>query len=218
MGMENLVVTPIGASLAREIAETEHYLHRKPPVSYAFGLQLLDRTVGVVTFGTPSSRHLLVGACPDCPGCVIELNRLWVHDDLGHNTESWFVSRALRALPAKIVVSYADTKHGHHGGVYRALNFRYAGWTDMERPLARLDYLAPSGGHTRDAFRNGLGRDSVKVRRQPKVRYWITTGTPAERRRLTKMCAWPDMDWTADPPPVEHISLAASRIPKETSP
>ncbi|MGA5435497.1 hypothetical protein ACPCIZ_12985 [Streptomyces cellulosae] len=197
-----LSVTTISASLARLVAEREHYMHRKPMVSHAYGLHLDDRLVGIVTFGAPASRHMQMGACPSNPSRVIELNRLWVHDDMPRNTESWFVSRALRHLPPHIVTSYADTAHGHMGFVYRALNFNYAGWTDMERKTPRYDYIPHDPSvHSRDAFRNGY---AMKVRRRPKVRYWTTTGNRTERRELTAMCGWPRLGWKELPPPTEH--------------
>jgi hypothetical protein len=178
-----------------------HYLHRKPNISFSFGLYLDGDLGGVVTFGTPASRHLQISACRSDPSLVTELNRLWVSDDLPRNTESWFVSRALRMLPARIVVSYADTAHGHQGYIYRALSFRYAGWTDMERKTPRYDYIPwNQEQHTREAFRSGYAK---RVRRQPKVKYWTTTGSPAERRTLARLCTWPSLDWRDTPPPGE---------------
>lgn len=182
-----------------------HYMHRKPPISFAFGLYDQNGdTKGVVTFGVPASRHMLIGACRSDPSAVLELNRLWVHDDMPRNTESWFVSRALALLPPRIILSYADTAAGHVGYVYRAANFYYAGWTDMERKTARFDYIAP-GKHTRDAFRNGF---THRERRKPKVKYWTVTGNRRERRDLERACAWPKMDWRKIPPPLEHQRLA----------
>lgn len=202
VGDMTVEVRPIASQLARSTVEEEHYLHRKPPVSFAFGLLEGDKILGVVTFGTPPSRHLQMGVCPSDPSLVTELNRLWVHDQMPTNTASWFVSRALKQLPPRIVVSYADTTWGHMGYVYRALNFRYAGWTDMERKTPRYDYLpADPKTHTRDAFRNGYER---KVRRKPKVKYWITTGTKTERKHLASLCFWPDLSWKELPPPTEH--------------
>ena len=131
------------------------------------------------------------------------MNRLWVSDAMPRNTETWFLARALALLPPLIVVSYADTKQGHMGIVYRAANFFYAGWTDMDRKQARLDYLAP-GKHTRDAFRGGDGANSVKVRRKPKVKYWTTTGNARDKKRLRKICNWPRFSWKSTPPPIEH--------------
>ncbi|WP_147450959.1 hypothetical protein [Streptomyces hoynatensis] len=195
-------VEPLGHAEARAVAEAEHYMHRKPTVSHAFGLLEGDKALGVVTFGTPASRHLQMGVCPSDPSLVVELNRLWVHDSMPTNTESWFVSRALRQLPPRIVVSYADTTQGHMGYVYRALNFRYAGWTDMERKTPRYDYMPDDPSiHTRDAYRHGYVR---KVRRKPKVRYWIPTGNRRERRQMEALCGWPSLSWKELPPPTEH--------------
>lgn len=189
----------ISSQLASAVVIENHYLHRRPPISFAFGLfNQLSVLCGVVTFGVPPSRHLQLSACPEMPDLVLELNRLWQADDCGVY-ESWFVSRALSLLPPRIIVSYADTSAGHLGYVYRACNFYYAGWTDMERRTPRFDYLpADPSTHTRDAFRNGYVE---KRRRLPKVKYWIVTGDRRDRRRLEKLCGWPRMNWKTDPPP-----------------
>lgn len=195
-------VRMIPARLAREVVEREHYLHRKPVVSHAFGLYVDDALVGVCTFGTPASHHLQVGAYPPDPSRVQELNRLWVHDDQPRNTESWFVARCLRALPSLMVVSFADTSQGHLGYVYRALNFRYAGWTNMDRATPRYDYVPnKDGAHSRESSRSGYRQ---RVRRRPKVRYWIATGNRTERKEIERSTGWLSMDWVAEPPPIEH--------------
>lgn len=193
------MVREIPGKTANEAVVKHHYLHRKAPVSFAYGLFKGPKMVGVVTFGTPPSRHLQMSACPTDPARVVELNRLWVDDCCGPNSESWFVSRALRLMPPRIVVSYADPKFGHYGYVYRALNFNYAGWTDMERKTPRFDYIPiDTTKHTRDAFRTGI---AYRVRRVPKVKYWIVTGNRAERRFLSGQCGWPRLDWKMSPPP-----------------
>lgn len=196
-------VKPISKADATHIVIEKHYMHRRPPISFAFGAVVDGEIKGVITFGTPASNHMLQGACPEAPGDVIELNRMWCCDSLPKNTESWFLAKALALMPPKIVLSYADTKEGHMGYVYRAANFYYAGWTDMERKTARFDYVTP-GMHTRDAFRKGERRFTEKVRRKPKVRYWTTTGTRRDRRRLQALCRWPKLDWKTLPPPQEH--------------
>lgn len=195
-------VEPVTSRVAREVAEREHYMHRKPVVSRAFGLYEGDVLRGVCVYGTPASRHLQMGAYPTDPGKVLELNRLWLDDCMPRNTESWFVSRTLRQLDQRMIVSYADTVEGHVGYVYRALNFHYAGWTDMERRTARYDYVPlEDGAHSREAFRSGY---KERVRRRPKVKYWTATGTPAERREVRARAGWPVLDWREEPPPMEH--------------
>lgn len=190
--LPNFEVKAISSAAAASLAIEHHYLHRRPPISYAYGLALNGILVGVCTYGTPASRHLQKSACSADPALVIELNRLWISDAMPANSESWFVSRTLKMLPPRIVVSYADTQREHYGYIYRALNFRYAGWTDMDRKTPRNDYIPISkDAHTREAFRSGY---SHKVPRLPKVRYWITTGNKAERRALDRLCDWPRLD------------------------
>ena len=200
-----LLVRKIGAYTAALVVEREHYLRRKPPISFAFGLYEHGDLVGVITFGTPASRHMQKGACPSDPSKALELNRLWVSDAMPRNTETWFLSRALSILPPLIVLSYADTAQGHAGYVYRAANFFYAGWTDMERKTPRFDYVAP-GKHSRDAFRNGY---AAKVRRKPKVKYWTVTGDRRARRELMALMKWPRMCWKANPPPFPSLPTKA---------
>lgn len=112
-------------------------------------------------------------------------------------------------LPPYIVVSYADTVHGHMGIVYRAANFNYAGWTDMERKTPRYDYIVP-GKHTRQAFRDGVAQFTEKVRRRPKVKYWTVTGNRKDRHKLSIVCGWKNLSWADYPPPKEHQQFAAN--------
>ena len=194
------LISILDSKTAAQLVVAKHYLHRRPPISYAFGLHVSGKLSGVVTYGTPASRQLQKSACPSDPSLVLELNRLWLDDELPTNSESWFVSRTLKMLPPRIVVSYADPLHGHYGYVYRALNFRYAGWTDMDRKTPRYDYIPlDQTKHTREAFRSGY---AYKRRRVAKVKYWITTGHPAERRALAAVCGWPSLSWKTLPPPV----------------
>jgi hypothetical protein len=191
-------VSRVAAHVAADLVIRHHYLHRRPNIVHAFGSTSGSEIVAVCTFGLPASRHLQLSACSEEPDLVIELNRLWVRDDRPKNAASEFVGRCLRLLPPLIVVSYADLAVGHAGYVYRALNFNYAGWTDMERLTPRWDYIASGGGHSRDAFRNGFDR---RERRTPKVKYWTTSGDRRQRRLLARKCSWPSLDWHDTPPP-----------------
>jgi len=198
-----LVVRQIDSREASRVVVANHYLHRRPSISFAYGLFQDGFIVGVVTYGTPPSRHLQMSACPTDPSAVIELNRLWLDDSLPANSESWFVSRTMRLLPPRIVVSYADPLAGHYGYIYRALNFFYAGWTDMERKTPRYDYIPiDPTKHTREAFRSGV---AFRRRRVAKVKYWAVTGNRRERHRLMGIAGWPRMDWHVSPPPEPAI-------------
>lgn len=192
-----MFVQPVAKHEAAMMCKKHHYLHRCPSVSFAYGVfdaELFGALFGVVTFGVPPSRHLMVSVCKAEPDSVLELNRLLVDDRLGRNTESWFLKRALALLPPRIIVSYADTAWGHNGYVYRASNFYYSGVTDMDRKTPRFDYVTP-GKHSRDTTRNGTMETAEHVRRKPKHRYWTVTGNRRDRKRLEQLVTWPKMAW-----------------------
>lgn len=191
----------------------DHYLSRKPPMQDTFEWRKASRVLAIMTLGTPASREAQKGACPDDPNLVVELNRLWIADDQPHGTASWFIAQCLSDMPPRIVLSYADTAVGHDGTVYRAANFHYAGWTDMDRKTPRFDYeisetIVDLFGerqitkHGRDAFRSG--KQFNRVRRKPKARYWTVTGTKKDKKRLRALCKWPIMCWKSNPVPTSH--------------
>lgn len=65
-------------------------------------------------------------------GKFLEFSRMWVSDNYGTNTESWFMAKCLKALNKKFpkyqgVVTWADCNIGHKGTIYLAANFVYDG-------------------------------------------------------------------------------------------
>jgi hypothetical protein len=129
VALENWTVERIDNSTAQQIIVENHYLHRKAPCSAAFGLfDDMGRLLGVVMYGTPSSAPLRSGICgPDEAMNVIELTRLWIHDDAPKNGESFLIGRSLKNCGKEIVVSFADTEQNHLGIVYQATNWIYTG-------------------------------------------------------------------------------------------
>ena len=116
-----------------------------------------SRLVGVATFSQPMNN-----ACvPNHTGLTdhregAELGRLVILDEVAGNGETWFLSRAFRALrrekPAiEAVISYADpmirtdqngrvVKPGHVGQVYAVMGAAYRG-----RATARSETMTPDG-------------------------------------------------------------------------
>jgi hypothetical protein len=140
----------IDRKLAIETVQREHYLHRTCSVTFAFGAFVNDALMGVLTVGKPPSWSMMAGLVGETrqmyssnPNSrakdVYELNRLWMHDDLGKNSESQFIGWCLRTLrrlkPSMILVSYADSKMGHVGTVYQATNWLYTG---TSKPFADI--------------------------------------------------------------------------------
>jgi hypothetical protein len=109
----------------------KHYAKRIPSISWCCGLFIDNNLVGVCTIGKPASNSLCIGVCgKEYSSIVYELNRLVVHSGLPKNTLSFFVSKVLKSFKDDIIlVSYADSKLGHHGYIYQATNWIYTGAT-----------------------------------------------------------------------------------------
>lgn len=139
-----------------------HYMHRPiHPKAHPFGwgVKLDDKLKQ--PDGTPSGFILFASihytklrgefGYPDLPTKwqVLSLARLWLHDDLPHNSETCVIAKALKLIqrrwlevhpprfpdqPYHIlkVISYADTRY-HQGTIYRAANFRESGRTKSQK-------------------------------------------------------------------------------------
>lgn len=115
---------------AMEVVVVNHYLHRKAPCSFAFGLFCKEskNLIGVVIYGTPSSSSLRMGVCGiEEKDNVIELTRLWIKDGTPKNTESFLIGNTIGKVDKEIIVSYAEIQQGHTGIVYQATNWIYTG-------------------------------------------------------------------------------------------
>lgn len=122
------VVKPISYQIAMPLIIEHHYLHRKCHCSVAVGLFSANKICGVIIFGKPASYTLCEGLFGKAESKNIgEFSRLWVRTDEPRNTESWFISRALKFCPYDALVSFADIEQGHVGYVYQATNWIYTG-------------------------------------------------------------------------------------------
>lgn len=130
---EECTVKLIDYNQGQEFLLEHHYLRRKAPARFTFGLFLSNGAlVGVATFAVPFSVFLKKMICgEEHKDNVIELNRLAVRDYMPKNTESWFVAQCLNSglIDKDILVTFADTAQGHQGTIYKALNFIYTGTT-----------------------------------------------------------------------------------------
>lgn len=127
---DTYIIEKIDYKTAMDIVVKCHYLHRKAPCSFAFGLIEKDtqQIKGVIIYGTPSSSSLRQGICgKDEKNNVIELTRLWISDDVPKNGESFLIGNTLKKVDKEIIVSYAEIQQGHLGIVYQATNWIYTG-------------------------------------------------------------------------------------------
>lgn len=169
----------------------KHYAKRIPSITYAFGLFIDKKLVGVCTFGSPPSNALCRGICGDgYADIVFELNRLCIEEPMPPNTASLFVAKALSLLPKpRIIVSYADTSMGHIGVIYQATNWIYTGLS-AKRTERRLK---GSNKHSK-TITEKYGMEYILnnphlfevVERPQKHRYLFFLGSKVEKKRMMK--------------------------------
>ena len=125
-------VGPIDKKTARELIVANHYSRTWNTSfgTYCFGVFDGGGLAGVLVFGNlmnPDSAAMLADLPP---GAITELNRMWIHDRLGPNTETAALARAMRHLKThngiQLVQTFADGRLGC-GTVYKAANFGYYG-------------------------------------------------------------------------------------------
>ena len=160
-------VEPIAKSEADFMIQ-QHYLKCWPAVCVCrLGLRVSGRWAGLIIFSLPrAGTEKLVG------GITWELARLWAHDDMPRNTESWFISKAVKWVrmnrpEVRFLISYADPSAGHHGFVYKASNWKDFGRSDEGRMTPRFDHLDPQTGKKYE--RRSRIPEGVQTVRLPRV-------------------------------------------------
>jgi hypothetical protein len=197
MALEGYSVRRISYHDAMAIVVRHHYLHRKAPCSVAFALHdPSGAIVGVVCYGTPSSAPLRRGICgPEHAHDVCELTRLWVHDGVPRNGESFLIGRTVRESGKSIVVSFADTAAGHVGTVYQATNWIYTGLsakrTDWTVRGVSLHGQTLADKFTAHEMRERFGNDFSLRERSRKHRYVWFNGDKRQRLELRASLRYP---------------------------
>jgi len=141
-------VDAIDMADARGFVLDHHYSRSYPADRFRAGLWRSRagagrQLVGVAVFSVPMNQGVVPKYTGLAPSAGVELGRLVLLDDVALPGETWFVSRAFRAMRAakpnvETVVSYADprprfdaegriTKRGHVGKIYAALSSRHLG-------------------------------------------------------------------------------------------
>ena len=171
----------------------KHYAKRIPQIMFAFGLYEESILIGICTFGIPASPALCMGICgKEYADKVLELNRVCLLEN-GKNQASYLVSNAIKLLPKpSIVVSYADTNHGHVGYVYQATNFLYTGlsanrvdWT--VKGLEHKHSKTLSDGMTLESIKEKYGTDFYYTERSRKHRYIYFQADKKQKKELIKL-------------------------------
>lgn len=132
---DDLVIAKASWQAAKYAVDHWHY-SKSLPVGKCFirGVWEKGKFVGVIVFSRPVGVTIGMGFTRDFGLVVteyVELNRVAL--DHSHVTPvSKIVSKAIRDLRAsnpglRLIVSFADPRQGHHGGIYQAGNWIYTG-------------------------------------------------------------------------------------------
>lgn len=127
----------IDKNQAKELIVKNHYSHKWTSCRYALGLfNDQDNIVGVAVYGYPVGRRVVSSISNLLTNNdVLELTRLWVHDDEPKNTESQFIGLTFKWLKKntqiKCLISYSDPFYNHVGIIYQATNWLYQGNNTM---------------------------------------------------------------------------------------
>jgi hypothetical protein len=195
--MAKLIVSEASRAFASEWFASRHYTGTFGGTR-AFMCRADDAVVAVVAVGRGGNRF----GVGDKFGLGkwrgdIEITRVACEVDAPRNTASKAVAAVLRVLAGEgldWVFTYADSAHGHHGGIYQALNAVYVGtdakqWVNFELDGRRVAKRAISGrfGHTRwpevADLAAAAGHVLKKVPWAPKHTYILPISGDAKTRR-----------------------------------
>lgn len=140
-----ITLRQINPKIAKDLIVKNHYSHAWSMCSVAIGIFIKtekddaffdgveDELVGCLIYGNPVGRSAAASMCEDVAiNEVYELTRLWIHDRLGKNAESFCISQSFHWLKQnrpkiKMLISYSDPDQNHLGGIYQATNWLYQG-------------------------------------------------------------------------------------------
>jgi len=187
----------INYETAANMVKKYHYAHRVPSIVVSIGMYVDDVLAGCITYGIPPVPNVQRCCGEQYRKNTLELNRLFIHDWAGYNSESWLIGQSFRLLRQEwsnyfILVSYADTGEGHEGYIYRATNWLYTGTSEPN-----IDIRLPDAKyHPRTTQHKGgsaLVRKAggVEVKRTLKRRYIYFLGSKSQCKKLRRALRWP---------------------------
>lgn len=133
-GSNEFYIKEIQRDLANDIIVKNHYSKKYFNNSYIhLGVFNAEDIIGVLQYGhllnNDSIKSIVSGAKK---GDAVELNRMWIQDDVGDYPESRAISYSLKYIRKKYpkikwIQSFADERCGGFGIVYQACSFDYYG-------------------------------------------------------------------------------------------
>jgi len=199
----NYTISRIKAAVAKPFVIEHHYSHGIHNGPMTWGLFDKEELIGVIAFATPSSENVRRSVFGEnYKDSVTELHRLVILDCTPKNTESWFISRALKALKEErpkynAVLSFADPTEGHLGTIYQATNAIFTGTSSPARfyidETGRLRHPRQNGHNVTRAEANARGW--TVTNRLGKYRYLYLLGNKRERHYMKTKLLLPSLEY-----------------------
>jgi len=126
-------VAPIALADAKRITVANHYMKTWPQgARMAFGIFMDDKCHGCMVLGyAPTTERKIKKWCTHIGGSqYIELQRTWISDKLGHNTESWMMARVMKYLKDAgvwLVLTHSGGCKDDVGFMFQASGWLYFG-------------------------------------------------------------------------------------------
>jgi hypothetical protein len=127
-----LRVALVDKATAREMIVANHYSHKWSSLFGVVNIGIFrgETMLGVAVYGYPMNPSSWGAVTDLAPEKCLELNRLWIDDELGTNTETWLLAQSfdvLRRLGYRLIQSFSDGRLGV-GTIYQAANFTFHGF------------------------------------------------------------------------------------------
>ena len=250
--VSKVYIALIAKSIAKDIIVKKHYTHAWTAARYCLGIYYKednnttfngDKLIGVIVYGFPVGAKAPTSVCDDLTkDNVLELTRLYCDDGYGSNIESYALGQSFRWLKEndkdiKVLISYADNGQGHLGGIYKATNWRYEGYSSQMNLMPNYDIslTGPDGTfiHSRTVFskwgsnnlehlKREIGKDGYKEfwrRRSPDKHRYIQIiaqdkkeKTDLLKRMKQKEYPYPKSTAEYDYPIEHHLTYAPEEL------
>jgi hypothetical protein len=250
--VSKVYIAPIAKNIAKDIIIKKHYTHAWTAARYCLGIYYKedndttfggDKLIGVVVYGFPVGAKAPTSVCEGLTkDNVLELTRLYCDDGYGSNIESYVLGQSFRWLKEndkdiKVLISYADNGQGHLGGIYKATNWRYEGYSSQMNLMPNYDIslTGPDGTfiHSRTVFskwgsnnlehlKREIGKDGYKEfwrRRSPDKHRYIQIiaqdkkeKTDLLKRMKQKEYPYPKSTAEYDYPIEHHLTYAPEEL------
>ncbi len=177
-GDKTFYVKEIDRNLANDIIMKNHYSKKFYSATYIH--------LGVLQYGyamNPASQEGVVQKTAIDE--YLELNRMWLDDKLGRNSESKAISYSIKYIKGRYpkiawIQSFADERCGKFGVVYQAANFEYYGehtavfWT-LDNVIYHNSLMTrnPKLSKAAEILQAGKDRAVSEKLRQFRYIYWI---------------------------------------------